>query len=99
MGIDLATELPIPLAEVPKLRWLRGRGGRPLNVATVHRWCSRGVRGVRLEYIQRAGTRVTSEEALKRFFRALTDGAGTQARAAPQRDLHAVERALDAAGI
>jgi hypothetical protein len=72
MAINLTHETPIPLAAVPKLGWVRGRGGKRLHVATVHRWCSHGIRGVKLEFVQRGGTRVTTEAALLRFFAQLT---------------------------
>jgi hypothetical protein len=71
--IDLTIERPIRLADVPKLPWLRGRCGRRLHIATVFRWCQRGLRGKQLEYVQQGGTRVTTEEALVRFFDSLTD--------------------------
>src|SRR4051794_35842743 len=44
------------------------REGKPVNVSTVHRWCTRGLRGVRLEYVQVGGTKCTSEARLSRFF-------------------------------
>jgi hypothetical protein len=72
MAIDLRREPPVSLRDVPRLPWLRGRGGKRLHVATVHRWVTRGVHGIRLEYLQRAGTRVTTEAALLRFFDRLT---------------------------
>jgi hypothetical protein len=73
MDIDLTRETAVALAEVPRLPWIpRRRGGRRLHIATVHRWCSAGVRGVQLEYVQVGGTRVTTVEALVRFFASLT---------------------------
>jgi hypothetical protein len=77
MSIDLTREAPIPLVEVPKLPWIpRRRGGRRLHVATVHRWCARGLHGTKLEYLQLGGTRVTTAAALMRFFTRLTGAPG-----------------------
>lgn len=64
--------------------------GKVIHAGSVWRWCRRGMRGVRLEYV-RCGRRIaTSEEALHRFFEAVaqtdetsvdlaTTGAGTDA--------------------
>jgi hypothetical protein len=102
MAIDLTREQPIPLADVPKLDWVRGRGGKRLHVASVHRWCSHGIRGVRLEFVQRAGARVTSKGALLRFFQRLTRlRAGEDPGRAIRTDTQvaAVEQELDTIGI
>jgi hypothetical protein len=50
------------------------RGGRALHVSTLHRWTTRGIRGIRLEVAQIGGTRATSVEALSRFFDRLGGG-------------------------
>jgi Protein of unknown function (DUF1580) len=77
MSLHSTTETLRPFAEaagrLPSLR-----GGKPVHPATVWRWASRGVRGrdgslVRLEAIKIGGTCCTSDEALARFFRALSD--------------------------
>lgn len=73
MSIDLTCEAGIPLNRVPDLPWIRGRGDRRLHAATVHYWCAKGIRGRRLEFVQRGGTRVTTEAALLRFFQGLTE--------------------------
>ena len=54
------------------------RKGRPVSPATIWRWATRGVRTrggvtVRLEILKLGGTCCTSDEALARFFRALSD--------------------------
>jgi len=71
MMIDLSTESVISLAtaarEVPNRRGKRG-----VNVATTWRWAGRGVRGVRLETCMIGGIRMTSREALHRFFASVT---------------------------
>lgn len=107
--IDFTKELPIPFSDVPKLPWIRGRvrvaagshRRHRLNVATVYRWASRGLRGHRLEYVQLGGTRVTTEAALLRFFESLTQPHSGQARyPRPSGNESArVEKELDAAGI
>jgi hypothetical protein len=76
MAIDPLTEKLRSFAEaagrLPALR-----GGKPVNPSTVWRWTTRGVRArdgivVRLESIKIGGTGCTSDEALLRFFRALS---------------------------
>jgi hypothetical protein len=102
MSIDLTTEEAVPLSDVPKLPWLRGRGGKRLHVATVHRWCTHGINRVRLEFVQRGGTRVTTQAALIRFFDRLTLARGVASPDRTARDQDRadhVERALDDAGI
>lgn len=54
-------------AELP-----RRRRGKPTHVSTLHRWATRGLRGVRLEVLRVGGTTCTSREALQRFFTRLT---------------------------
>jgi hypothetical protein len=44
----------------------------PPHTATLYRWASRGVRGIRLEIIRVGGRTCTSEEALARFFERLS---------------------------
>ncbi len=64
--VDFATEQKFSLktlaSEFPSLR----QSGKKLGLATVWRWTDRGVKGVKLEYV--GTTRVTSREALTRFF-------------------------------
>ena len=99
--IDLAHEEVITFAEAAK-RLPHRRGGRPTHVSTVFRWAQRGLRGVKLEYIQLGGTRVTSVEALGRFFDRLTTGGGNTPRQSSARRQAAVAQAearLAKAGI
>jgi hypothetical protein len=71
MSIDL-TEPLIPLTQVPRMPFIpRRRAGRKLNVATVFRWASSGIRGVRLEVVRFGGTLCTTKSALLEFFRSL----------------------------
>lgn len=50
------------------------RAGRPTHPATLHRWRTQGLRGVRLESVRVGGVLCTSEAALVRFFDALSEG-------------------------
>ncbi len=68
--------------------------GRP-NVATLWRWRTSGIRGIKLETFLFGGRRMTSREALSRFFERTTaaaDGAPVQAETPRQRE-HAIDRA------
>lgn len=44
---------------------------KPPHAASIHRWCSVGVRGTRLEIVRLGGVRWTSREAVRRFLDAL----------------------------
>jgi hypothetical protein len=82
--IDVRTETLIPLGELPN--HVPYRNGRKVSVATVYRWSLAGVRGVRLGTLQCAGSKVSSLEALQRFFDELTrlrDGPPETPPAAP----------------
>jgi hypothetical protein len=69
--IDHQNESVFPMSEAPT-KLPRRRGGKKVNVATLYRWSTRGIRGVVLETIQIGGTRCTSAQALQRFFERLT---------------------------
>jgi hypothetical protein len=76
MAIDPTTETLRPFAEAAQ-RLPALRGGKPVHVTTVWRWTTRGVLApngtrVRLEAIKVGGTSCTSDQALARFFQALT---------------------------
>jgi len=49
--------------------------GKRIHVSTLHRWCQRGVRGVRLECRRLGGRIVTSIEAVDRFSARLAETA------------------------
>ena len=77
--------------------------GRP-NVATLWRWRTRGVRGIRLETVLVGGRRYTSHEALERFseqITAIANGEPLPHRTNRQRAaaIGQAERELNAAGI
>ena len=59
--IDVKRETTLRLTQVPD-----ELSSRP-HVATVWRWCLRGVRGVKLESLVVGGVRYTSHEAIERF--------------------------------
>ena len=101
--IDTTLEEPVPLAVLAREVVNRG-GRRGINVSTVWRWIQRGIHGVRLESILVGGIRMSSREALARFFAATTaaaNGKQTPVRTSRQRqrDIAAAEKELEAAGI
>jgi hypothetical protein len=107
MAIDTTNEQLLSLTDAAKSLPHRRAGKRP-NVATLYRWCQIGVRGIRLEYSQIAGTKCTSKEALSRFFDRLTAQAEsgrapvpqpTKISAARRKQIEAAEKRLQAAGI
>ena len=73
--IDVAVEQLVALPDVPSLL-PPNRRGKGVHLSAVYRWIQHGLRGVRLESVQLAGRRVTSKEALGRFFTALSERAG-----------------------
>ena len=102
--IDTLVEIPIPLAEAAKSLPKRRHGKRP-DVATLFRWTTFGLSGIRLECIQVGGCRCTSREALQRFFEALT-AVSSAGRPAPEplprsrrKSVKHAEQVLDSAGI
>lgn len=48
--------------------WVRSRSGRKTHVSTLYRWALRGCRGRKLETVLIGRERMTSREALNRFF-------------------------------
>jgi len=70
--IDLELESPVTLRYAARLPQCR-RNGKPLHLATLFRWAQRGIRGVKLETVTQGGARVTTAEAIERFFAALAD--------------------------
>jgi hypothetical protein len=79
--VDIERERVVPLGEVPKLGIIpRRRKGARLNLRTVYRWATVGLRGVILPSQLVGAQRVTSVEALLRFFEAVSaarPGGGT----------------------
>jgi hypothetical protein len=107
--IDATRETVFPFAEAAR-RLPSLRDGRPVNISTLWRWSTKGLRApdgaiVKLEIIRLGGRVCTSEEALARFFARLTpqqDHTPPQApRTAGQRrrSSERAARKLDRAGI
>jgi Protein of unknown function (DUF1580) len=71
---DTAIEQPVPLAVLAREITNR-RGTRGINASTMWRWVQRGVKGQRLESVMIGGIRMSSREALARFFVATTAAA------------------------
>ena len=98
MAMDLSQSL-ITLRHAAKLL-----PGRP-HVSTLHRWCSVGVRGVRLESCLVGGVRYVTRESLQQFVDVLSKKPGHSSgeddsnSARKPAGLREAESALDAAGI
>jgi hypothetical protein len=95
--IDPHTEHIVTLTEASKLPPRR-------NVATLFRWGSAGIRDVKLETMMYGGRRVTSLEALSRFFERVTavaDGTPMRSETSHQREwqLKFAERRAKELGI
>jgi hypothetical protein len=75
------------------------RRDRPVHPATIHRWASHGLRGVRLESASIGGIRMTSLEALARFFAALDQLPPIERSPSEVQQCEAVERALSKEGL
>jgi hypothetical protein len=71
--LDLAQESTLTFAEAARDPVL----GRPVHIATIYRWANKGVRGIRLETVMVGGRRLTTQEAMTRFFDRLTQTAGS----------------------
>ena len=69
--VDLTREQLVPFRDVPNLLPPVRRGRKP-HVASIFRWAERGLKGVKLEYLQVGGVRCTSIQALQRFFERIT---------------------------
>jgi hypothetical protein len=67
-----ATEPLVPLSVVPRLLPSSAEG-KSINLSTVFRWITKGVKGIRLEAVLAGGRWYTSEESLRRFMTRLTE--------------------------
>lgn len=86
-------------------------GGKRLHVSTIFRWANRGIRRVRLETVCVGARRMTSREALGRFFARLAENESSSTPAglpsangglslsARDRRAIAADRELERAGI
>ena len=92
--IEVATEQLVHVRAVPRIL-PRQPNGKRVHISAVYRWMSRGVRGVRLEFVMVGGRRYTSVEALQRFAERLTGSASAQPvrEVTPRRRKREIERA------
>ena len=101
MAIDITREQVITLREATAIL-PRQKGQKGLHISTLYRWCSRGVRGVRLETLKLGGRVVTSVEALQRFAERCSAADSTQEQRPTgrrQREFNLAEEELKRAGI
>ena len=82
----------IRLADVPALEWLPIRNGKPINLGTVYRWVTRGVRGRRLQVARVGGMMTTTLSWLDDFFNGPTASGGSTYPTSTQRQ-RAIARA------
>lgn len=100
--INLGTDTVLSLSDAA--RWLPPVNGRRPHTATIWRWASKGINGIRLE-TARIGRRViTSAEALQRFTSALAERPTIESKAPPSpalrtRSMRDAERRLVADGV
>lgn len=111
MAIDIRNEQTFSFAQATKLNiWPYRRNGKRPNSSTLWRWALHGIRGIRLETVMAGGVRVTSAEAIQRFFDRLTEHAeagrptvpaspSTHLTATRRKQIEAAKRTLDQAGI
>jgi len=97
MAPNLLNEDYFPLSKTPD-HAPRVREGRRLHVSTPWRWAMQGVRGVRLETAMVGGVRITSKQALLRFFAALNTETASD-EAIDEAHHQAIEKELDKRGI
>jgi len=70
--IDIGSETLLTLSQAAAEQPCR-RQGRKVSTVTLWRWATKGSGGIVLESLQTPSGRVTSREALQRFFDALTE--------------------------
>ena len=109
MPIDIRSEEIFSLTAATKLPcFANRRSGKRIHVSTLWRWATAGVGGVKLETIMAGGSRMTSFEAIERFFEQSTLHADGEHVAQPQsprmtaarrKQIEAAERRLVKAGI
>jgi hypothetical protein len=101
MPIELNSEQIISVREVAGLKFMRGRR-KKLSNATLWRWITCGLRGVKLETILIGGTRCTSVEAVERFIMATQSEAKTRHGRTPSQRAKALAKCtakLEAIGL
>ena len=70
--IDIGSETVLTLSQAASEQPCR-RQGKRVSTVTLWRWSTRGCDGIVLETLQTPSGRVTSREAIGRFFQALTE--------------------------
>lgn len=63
------------------------------HISTLWRWCKKGCRGTRLEFLRLGGRIFTSAEALRRFGAAMAESDGAPPAPAPKTRRSPAERA------
>jgi hypothetical protein len=71
MTINMLTETLVSYHDVTS-RVLPAHSGKRIHIATLHRWRTQGLKGVRLASLKLGGRWHTSLEALGRFFDSLS---------------------------
>ena len=69
--IDIDKEEPLSLTDAA--RSLPSIDGKRPHASTLWRWCRKGLRGVRLEYLRLGRRIVTTQQALARFMQRLAE--------------------------
>jgi hypothetical protein len=88
--IDLLKEQTLSMSQAGRFAGEQlGRG--PLSSAAIHRWSRKGRFGIRLEVLETPSGRITTKEAICRFFAAIT--------AAARREKPAVQRGARRPGV
>jgi hypothetical protein len=98
MPIDVFQEQIVTFSQACR-RLPRRRRDRPTHPATICRWATAGLRGHRLETALVGGMRVTSLEALSRFFAALSGPSTVDGRREESGTSESAERELAAEGL
>src|SRR5690242_14240640 len=94
------TDRLIRLADVPHLDFLPTRNGKPVHLATVHRWATRGLDGRKLRTVRFGGAMATTVAWLWEFFGGGPPSAPPlQTSASRRRAIARAERELAEAGI
>ncbi len=87
MPIDLTREPLIALHQAVEI-FPKNRKGKKPSLSALYRWTTKGVRGVRLESVQVANVRCTTQAAVFRFIGRLTDANNQIADMPPERCGH-----------
>ena len=100
-AIDVSRERILSFGDTAKFVG-KLRGTKRVAFQTLHRWATKGCRGVVLQTLFVGGARCTSVEALQRFFAAVTEARSGAAEPHAERcgpDLGDVDAVLRNAGI